>query len=229
MRKILLSLLTIGLVVSATAGATRAAFSDTETVVGNTFTAGSLDLELGEKATLPFTFSNVAPSDNGNGKVTLTNVGSLPGTLSINWIKTIDEENDMLEPETRQYPRPLGGSGLTTGDYLGNGGELDFFLQFAPFIDVDKDGNFDAGDIQLAYHGQSTSYPGYRSGALYYSGLNSYLSSWNGAITLNSGESVDLVIPWQFPSETTDNNYHQNISMTDSLGFDVVFELEQTP
>jgi len=232
MRKILLSILTIGLVSSLTIGATQAYFSDTETIPNNTFAAGDLDLELGGQATLPFSVSNVVPGDNGKGTVTLTNVsGSIPGSLSMNLANILDNENDLIEPEMQSYPRPAGctSPGGTTGDYANNGGELDFFLEFAPFVDVNKNGTFDAGDIQLAYNGQSTTYPGYRSGALYYSGLNSYLLTWNNVMTLTSGQSIDIVIPWQFPTESQDCNYSQNMAMTDSLGFDVVFTLNQIP
>ncbi len=216
------------LVGSLTAGATQAYFSDSETIVGNTFAAESLDLVLGETRTLPFVVSDVVPGDQGTGTVTLTNNGVTPGTLYINWTKTIDNENDMIQPETEQYPRPDGSPGHTTGDYNGNGGELDFFLQFAPFVDVNKDGVFNTGDIQLAYNGQSAFHPNYRGGSLYYSGLNSYLSAWNNIMTLNGGNSVNIVIPWQFPTESTDANYSQNIAMTDSLGFDIQFALNQT-
>lgn len=230
MKKILASLLTVIIVGALATTATKAYFSDSHTIPENSFAAGSLDLVLGETSSLPFLVTDVVPGDNGTGTVTLTNSeGSIPGVLSIKWDKTIDDENDMLEPETKQYPRPDGTPGLTTGDYAGNGGELDLFLQFAPFVDVNKNGVFDSGDIQLAYNGQSAFYPNYRGGALYFSGLNSYLSAWNNVMTLNSGESVNIVIPWQFPTESTDGNYSQNISMTDSLGFDMKFTLTQAP
>lgn len=233
MKRILLSLIIIVLASSTAVGATRAYFSDTEDINNNLFTAAKLDLELGAPLTLPFAVSDVVPGLNGNGTVRLTNVsGSIPGRLSITWTKTVDNENDLIEPETQSYPRPAGCSaGTTTGDYAGNGGELDFFLQLAPFIDVNKDGTFNTGDYQLAYNGQSTSYPGYRSGALYYSGLNSYSTPWSSISmpTLNGGDSVDIVIPWQVPTESTDCNYSQNMSMTDSLGFDIEFSLNQIP
>lgn len=226
MLRIVKSFLTIAIVAAIAVGATGAYFSDTETIPGNSFVAGSLDLGLGP-TTLPFIVTNAAPGDSNSGVVTLTNNGSLPGKLSMNWTKTIDEENDMIEPETARYPRPDGSPGLTTGDYAGNGGELDMFLQFAPFVDVNQDGTFNSGDIQLAYSGQSRLYPGYRSGALYFSGINSYLIAWANIMTLNAGDSVNIVIPWQFPTESTDANYSQNMAMTDSLGFDMGFSLDQ--
>jgi len=204
-----------------------ASWVDSKKIENNTFVAGSLVLRVGESATLPFALENIKPGDNGMGFVTITNDGSIDARLAMDWTKTIDEENGILDPEAKAYPRPLGGPGLTTGDYPGNGGELDIFMQFAPYADLNSDRVFDAGDIQLAYNGQSTPYPGFRSGVPYWSGLNSYAARWNSIMILAPGASVDIVIPWQFPTETTDNNYHQNMSMTDSLGFDVEFVLEQ--
>ena len=204
-----------------------ASYVDSGKITGNSFEAGSLVLQVGESESLPFALSNIKPGDNGVGVVTLTNTGSIAGKLSMDWTKTIDDENGILAPEAKQYPRPLGGPGLTTGDYEGNGGELDIFLQFAPYVDLNSNRVFDSGDIQLAYNGQFTAYPGYRSGNLYWSGLNSYGARWTDIKILAAGASVDIVIPWRFPTETTDNNYHQNMSMTDSLGFDAEFVLAQ--
>lgn len=235
MKKIILSFAVIAIVGTIAVGATRAYFTSTQTSAGNTFAAGKLDLQLGDSETLPFAVSNVVPGQNATGTVTLTNTaGNIPGKLSIRWTKTADAENDMIAPEIKSYSRPTGctSPGGTTADYDGNGGELDIFMQFAPFVDVNKDGIFNTGDYQLAYNGQSTLYPGYRSGDLYYSGLNSYAANadgnvWNDIMTLNGGESVNIVIPWQFPTESTDCNYSQNMAMTDGLGFDSEFTLTQ--
>ena len=49
MQKILLSLLTVGLVASVAFGATRAYFSDSETSTGNTFAAGTINLKVDDK------------------------------------------------------------------------------------------------------------------------------------------------------------------------------------
>ena len=46
MRKIFISILTLGLLGLAIYGGSRAFFSDTETSTGNTFTAGKIDLEI---------------------------------------------------------------------------------------------------------------------------------------------------------------------------------------
>ena len=46
MKKLLLSLATVAIVVTGGVFATRAYFSDTETSVGNTFTAGTIDIAV---------------------------------------------------------------------------------------------------------------------------------------------------------------------------------------
>ena len=164
-----------------------------------------LDPELGQTS-LPFNVTNVVPGQTGQGKVTLTNVaGSIDGKLDVSLTNVIDNENDMIEPET-QSVMGIGGH-MTTGDYAGNGGELDFFLQFAAFIDVNRDGIFNTGDIQLAYGGQKSAYPGFWGGDFHYSGLYGMLPGWNDVTTLSGGQSVDLVVMWQVPTESTDANY----------------------
>lgn len=77
--KILLSLLTIGVVSAATGYGTYAFFSDTEQSTANIFTAGDLDLTLnglnGVTATIVGT--NFAPGDDTDGSVVLRNEGSI--------------------------------------------------------------------------------------------------------------------------------------------------------
>jgi predicted ribosomally synthesized peptide with SipW-like signal peptide len=213
MKKILMSLLSISLVASAAVSATQAYFSDTETSTGNTFAAGKIDLELGNSVALPFSVPNVVPGESGEGKVTLTNVaGSISGKLNVSLENLVKLENGIIESE----------EGLN-GEYTPDSGELGMFLNFVAFVDVNKNGNFDSGDVQLAYNG-----------ALPYTQINYFagwkangLRSWNNVVTLGGGESVDLIIKWEFPTESQDGNYSQNISMTDSLEFDLVFGLEQ--
>jgi len=223
MKRILLSLLTIITVGTlATVATTQALFSDTETSEGNTFAAGKLDLELGEGTPLPFSLADLAPGDSGTGKVTLTNVaGSLDGDLDVKISNFIQYENGIIEPELNP--------GYGTADYENgpNAGELNFFLQIATYIDVNQNGVFDAGDIQLTYNGQQAVYPGFWGGTFNYHPISSNLVGWNDIMTMTDGQSVDLVVMWQFPTVSTDPNYSQNISMTDGLSFDVLTSLEQ--
>ncbi len=222
---ILVSVVAIGVMAIGVLGS-GAWFSDQEISPGNSFTAGKLDLVLGAGAPLPFNVVNVVPGQSGVGKVTLTNAaGSIDGMLNINLANVVESENDMIEPETESV---IGIDGHpTTGDYDGNGGELKFFLQYGVYVDVNKNGIFDTGDIQLAYDGQKSAYPGFWEGDFHYSGINGMVPGWNNVMTLTGGQSVDLVIMWQFPTESTDGNYSQNIAMTDGESFDAVFLLNQ--
>jgi predicted ribosomally synthesized peptide with SipW-like signal peptide len=101
MKKILISLAIIGVVAAIAVGATVAYFSDTETSIGNTFTAGSLDLKLsndgqtytdGVAATL--TFSNMAPgSETGLANIYYKNAGTVSGKVKIN-INYTESDNE---------------------------------------------------------------------------------------------------------------------------------------
>jgi predicted ribosomally synthesized peptide with SipW-like signal peptide len=89
MKRILLSVLTIGLVGTGLVGATRAYFSDTEKSQGNTFTAGAIDLQVDYKSTYNgeasigwslkdlgvndrfFDHGDLKPGDYGEGTISL--------------------------------------------------------------------------------------------------------------------------------------------------------------
>ena len=79
--KILLSLMVVGIAALGVGMGTMAYFSDTETSNGNTFTAGTLDLTLGESGGAPISLTNMAPGDTASGTITVTNDGSLAGWL----------------------------------------------------------------------------------------------------------------------------------------------------
>ncbi len=102
--KILVSLLIIGLTAMAVGGAmTGAFFSDTEESTGNTFTAGTLNLQVGtsDATTYGFTFSDVAPGDTKTTETTIKNTGSIDaGTMSVAWTVTDSEPTGDTEPES---------------------------------------------------------------------------------------------------------------------------------
>lgn len=80
--QILASLLTIGVAATMLGVGTVAYFSDTETSTGNILQAGTLDLILEESGgTSPITLTNMKPGDTVTGSITVTNAGSLAGSL----------------------------------------------------------------------------------------------------------------------------------------------------
>lgn len=80
MKKILLSLLTLGLVVGSGVYATRAFFSDTETSTGNTFTAGAIDLKIDNTSYVTNSSGVLVESQN-----TSWNLDNLTGHLFFNF------------------------------------------------------------------------------------------------------------------------------------------------
>ena len=82
MRSILLSLMTIALVGALVGGGVFAYFSDTETSTGNTFTAGTLDLNLdaGNTNVVKFTVSDVKPGDSRHLQLTASFSYYFPAT-----------------------------------------------------------------------------------------------------------------------------------------------------
>ena len=118
MRKILLGFLVIAAVLVFVAGGTLAYFSDTETSTGNTFTAGTLDLQVvspykGEP------YEGFPPEKTYNGqnipgieledmkpgdpsivwRMHVNNIGSINGVLFIHFDVTKNDENVLWEPE----------------------------------------------------------------------------------------------------------------------------------
>jgi predicted ribosomally synthesized peptide with SipW-like signal peptide len=113
-KKMLLSVLIVGVVASVAGAGTWAAFSDTETSTGNTFTAGTLDLQLTGKqvpATTSFTVSNVVPSANSVslGTLKLINGGNINGNLVAKIININDDENGEANDAEHDADTTVGG------------------------------------------------------------------------------------------------------------------------
>ena len=154
-RKIRLSALVAVLVLmlALLIGGLYGTFEDEETSIGNVFTAGTLNLvseisgsnftdnvnvvvnELGDGINDNVTFGMVMPGDNGTITWTLTNDGTVDGTLAL--VSTVVcSENGLNEPETLDDP-----------DGLGDGtGELDDLILCTLYLD----GTDQTGEISLA-------------------------------------------------------------------------------
>lgn len=79
-KKIMMSALSIVSALTIMGGATYAAFTGTDSVVGNTFAAGSLTLDatVGGNSTSPaFTITNAAPNQSFTQPINLVNTGSV--------------------------------------------------------------------------------------------------------------------------------------------------------
>ena len=202
MKKILLSVLTIGMVSAVAFGATTAYFSDTETSTGNTFSAGTLDLDVdgnNGSNTVKFTVANMKPGSQQTGKYTLNNVGSINGFLDLENISVTNNENNCIEPETD--------AGDVTCNNLGPGeGELQNVVNMKLYWDNDCDGYWSTGDVYI------------------YNGLTGGVASnyeENKPLNASASQCVMAVFDWwSTPSD--------NLAMGDDMTVNITFELAQT-
>ena len=132
MKRIILSIGVIAFVGALTVGVTGAFFNDTETSTGNTFTAGTIDLQIDNTSyyngvfstttswTLRdltiekfFNFSDLKPGDRGEDTISI-HAGTNPSWLCADVKLTSNNENTLVDPEA------------TDGDVTSdpNGGEL---------------------------------------------------------------------------------------------------------
>jgi predicted ribosomally synthesized peptide with SipW-like signal peptide len=102
-KKILVSMMVIGLVAALAGAGLYAYFSDTETSSGNTFTAGTLDLKVDGKddpeVPVYFEVSDVKPGDSGSKNIVLSNVGSIDGVAYLTFTNVVDSPGTTPEPE----------------------------------------------------------------------------------------------------------------------------------
>ena len=214
MKKILISLLSIGAVAVVAVFATQAFFSDTETSTGNTFVAGALDLQI-DNESYAIDYNILGFQDPVGDFVASTHtswtlrdltvekyfdfVDLKPGdygedTISLHvennaWICaaaqiTEDEDNDITEPEDEVF-----GTNIDDDDGTADG-DLDSDLQFAFWVD-DGDNVYESQE-----GGEGEPEVIFLSGPL--SGLGS-----QGQITLADSESSILGSNTPVPGGTT--------------------------
>ena len=119
MKKILMSLLTIGLVASVAFGATQALFSDTETSQDNTFSTGTLDLTVDgqdDPNVVHVTLANMKPGDTAQYQWVLANAGSLTGKPWIEITNVKNYDNGCNEPELGVPDSTCNDPGLGEGE-----------------------------------------------------------------------------------------------------------------
>lgn len=220
-RKILFSIMTIALVGALIGGGIYAYFSDVETSTGNTFTAGTLNLKVGDDdpTTVSINITDVKPTDTGTAATWLTkNIGSISGTLDVSIGSIVNNENTLTEPES------------AAGDATGGAteGELGSLLKVAIWLDVDESSTWNSGDIALQSDGTTLTSTGVES--LPYDYLDNYGGdSHTSLITMTADDSgaggtdeFQFMIDYDFPTDANDNQ-----AQSDSAVFDVTFTLNQ--
>lgn len=110
--KILMALIMIG-IVSVVAGAgTLAYFSDTETSTGNTFTAGTFDIETSGNS-LPLRVAYIAPGWSGHVTEEVHNVGTISGEVWVTAENFVDPGTN-APPGNAEPPEPESSPGDVT-------------------------------------------------------------------------------------------------------------------
>ncbi len=201
--KIVSKLLFISTIASLAIGATYAYFSDAETSTGNTFAAGTLDLDVNGNNgsnTVKFAVSNMKPGSQVIKTWTLNNVGSLDGYLDLENISVANSENGCEEPELE--------AGDVSCDNPGEGqGELQEAVSLSKlFWDDDCDGWVGTGETVI-YDGK----------------LGNIASHYEENRFLGAGKSqcVTAQINWWAGAD-------DNKTMGDGATLSLEFELAQT-
>ena len=213
MEKIIISLSIIAIVAVVSIGITTAYFTDTETSEDNTMAAGTMDLNIdgGNVAVKTMNLSDKAPGDTGIATAILKNVGSLGGKLDIK-VETVTN-----------YPCTDATHGANDGteSCTSDAGTLGANAKMALYIDVDKSGIWNSGDIELRagdnpdpHHDQALSY-------YIIDDYDNY--HWNdiyaGLMGLNDED--DFVIDWEIPTGAG------NEIQGDAVVFNITFILRQ--
>jgi predicted ribosomally synthesized peptide with SipW-like signal peptide len=196
-------------------GVLYAYFSDIQTANSNTFTTGSLLLQVGTAAPCVETI-NVAgmkPGDTGNvANWQLQNMGTINGKLDIGISAITDNENTINRAET------------AAGD-VSPGGELGANLKVSFWVDADHSGTWTTGDYYLKSDGTKVSFqagdvalPAAASDLLDNYGTRSFANLVTNIVPGTFGYfRVDYSLP------TTTGNTVQ----TDSSAFTITFTLNQ--
>jgi len=212
----------VAVVIALVTTGTFALFSDTETADDNTFTAGTLDLQVGDNDPCTESVSlgsDISPTDSGNAAIWLTkNIGSIAGDLSISLGAITNNENTRSEVETA--------AGDTTDG--ATSGELGGLLKVAFWMDVDKDASWSSGDYYLpSTSGTKVSWSsGTTLPTAAYAILDDYGSdSWTDVQTSIAGgtDIGNFRIEYDFP----DGGSSDNVAQSDDCVFDITFDLEQ--
>jgi predicted ribosomally synthesized peptide with SipW-like signal peptide len=238
MKKITIALAIIILVAGVALGVTGAVFSDTEKVENNIFAAGELNLKVNGQngpLTAKFTSDDMKPGNTYNGGcVTLKNVGSMDGTVSVKINNLISHENGITDPESKDGD--VSGTQIDPTGYNNNTGNGELWDQITIKACFDDGTGSHTGNGQCDW--DDTILKGFSSTQDDYSATHSIKLDTDLAagknIVLNPGEKIDFCVGVKFIDDTSNSwwggqgNLTNNMAMGDDAQFDVAFGLEQT-
>lgn len=205
MKKILFSLMTMVLVIGMVGAGAFAQFFDTETSTGNTFTAGTLNLEVSGADPLvdKFTVTKTYGGDSGEKDWALKNTGDMAGSLDITFSNLVNDENGANEPEVADAQEDE--ASVCAVGACQTDGELAGVLDLLIYIDQVEDDTYVPADDQLVYDGFASGIIGQQ--------LSDYVMA--------AGYAKSIRIEWSIAGGI-DNEIQSDIA-----GFDIEFELLQ--
>jgi len=190
----------------------QAIFADTEEVGENRLQAGTLDLSLAETAAVKIQVSNMKPGDDtGYYKWRLTNTGSLPGKLYVEFRILSNGENGINEPEAN------------AGD-SGEPGELGQYLKYVigwgPY----------SWSVPSRLKSEWQTGPPHPWGTPGLNGLDGQVYEYG---VLQPGEEIGFFMKLSLDSDlrmwdgTKWIDIDDNIIQSDSVEFEIIFHLDQ--
>jgi len=242
-KELLIAILIISVVAALMGSGTFAVFHDTETITGSTFTAGILDLEInGENDPVSFHFEAdlMQPGHTYNaGIVTVSNVGNVPGVLSVEVGNLVSDENGLYEPEISDGD--TAGTEFDPTGYDANSGDGELWDQITVAIWIEgltyggagshnNNGQMDWDDTKLKSF--SSTQDDYSS--TYSIKLNTDLAAGKN-IVLQPGESVTLGVMVKFIDDESNSwwggqdGLTNNMALSDTASMDIIVGLTQLP
>jgi predicted ribosomally synthesized peptide with SipW-like signal peptide len=191
--------MTIVLVCALIGGGVYAYFSDIETSTGNTFTAGTLDLNLdgGNTNVVKFTVASVKPGDSGAGTWIVANVGNIDGYVDLESVGVTEGIGTSTDPELVDEP--------THADIT----QLGTYLLGHLFVDTNNDGNWDSGEADIFGTNASPA------------AINTIAASYAQNLSLTNGSTNYFTLAWSVPTSADNRIQGDNVT----LG--MTFELQQ--
>ena len=237
MKKGLILVMTIALLTIMVGAGFAALFSDTESISGNSFTAGSLDLKVDgsdDPLTAKFSAGDMVPGERYDGGcVTLQNAGTVPGKLSVKVLNLVSTENDLLEPEIEDGDQA--GMEIDPTGYDNNSGDGELWDQIGLGFCLEAgagshshNGHCDWDDLRFRAPGSVAD--DYSS---YYSIKTDFDYAASKNVILNPGDSVVFCTEVKFYDDTTNywwgalTGLTNNMAMSDDAQVDFVFGLTQ--
>jgi len=209
MLRIAKSFFTILAVAAVAVGATGAYFSDTETVAGNSFSSGTLDLKVDnmDNPTTIATFGEMYPGQTARPSWILKNTGTIAGQPSVTFGPVVNDDNNCIDPESSEDTT----CGPTGGGELGA----------AMYVQAHWRQGAGAWQAIRLHNGWGDTKLNNIAGTTAGLGLNNAITTDNPLPVLNQGDEVEFRLTgWLM-------NSVGNIIQSDSAMFDITFNLDQ--